>query len=209
MIYLIITTSVFNKRGYQKQNVDLTQRKDRYIECIKQVLTLLNNDVNIKPIIVENNGLTGSYLDELGCDVVYTDNNKCLLQNKGCNELLDIKHVIDKYSIQNDDMVIKLTGRYKLLDTNFIDQVKLLTKYDAFVKFFNVCTLKFHADHDDCVLGLYAMRCKYVKEFTFDGKKSPEVEFSLYVKNVVKNFMEIKDLNLQCCFAEDLRMLIV
>ena len=208
MIYLIITTSIFNIHG-RKRNLDLTHRKDRYIECIKQVLTLSNNDPNVKPIVVENNGLTESYLDELGCDIVYTNHNNTKLRHKGFNELLDIKHVLDKYDVQDEDMVIKLTGRYKLLDSHFIDEVKAHTEYDAFIKFFNVCTKKFHTNYDDCVLGLIAIRCKYLKDFHYDGKKSPEVEFSLYVKNVVKNFMEIKDLNLQCCFANDLRILVV
>ena len=52
MIYIIITTSINNKQGI-KNNI---HRRTRYIECINNLLQLINNDSNIKPIIVENNG---------------------------------------------------------------------------------------------------------------------------------------------------------
>ena len=51
MIYLIITTSIVDKRKLLTTN----DRFVRYKECITSVLDLLYNDANIKPIIVENN----------------------------------------------------------------------------------------------------------------------------------------------------------
>lgn len=66
-------------------------RKNRYINSIKSSLELISNDKTIKPIIVENNGHRQTYLDELNCDVVYTNNNDLNVQHKGVNELLDIK----------------------------------------------------------------------------------------------------------------------
>ena len=78
--------------------------------------------------------------------------------------MLDIKQVIQHYNIDNDDFIIKLTGRYKILDKSFINLLKTnIESYDAFVKFFNVCTLKYL--HDDCVLGLFAIKSKYLKIF--------------------------------------------
>ena len=71
MIYLIITTSINNKVG----NNDHEHRKNRYIDCIKSSLKLIENDEMIKPIIVENNGQRNTYLDDLDCDVLYTNNN--------------------------------------------------------------------------------------------------------------------------------------
>ena len=61
MIYIIITTSINNKVGV-KNNI---HRQNRYIECINHVLQLINNDLNIKPIIVENNGVRQTFLDDL------------------------------------------------------------------------------------------------------------------------------------------------
>jgi hypothetical protein len=202
MIYLIITTSINNKAGVKNYEI----RKKRYIESISESLQIIGNDEYLKPIIVENNGKRETYLDNLGCDVVYTNNNDIDFAHKGVNELLDIKDVVNKYNINDDDIVIKLTGRYKLLNVNFINFVKEnINTYDAFIKFFNVCTLKYM--FDDCVLGLFAIKCKYLRPFFYNCIRSPECEFADYVRKEVEKICEVKNLHLECCFADNLRIL--
>lgn len=207
MIYLIMTTSINNKFGVKNFEI----RKNRYIDSIQKILSLIKNDSLIKPIIVENNGLQKTYLDDLECDIVYTNNNTLEFKHKGVNELLDIKEVIKQYNIQDDDIIIKLTGRYKLLDLNFINLVKNKSDiYDAFVKFFNVCTFEYM--FNDCVLGLFAIKCKYLKDFNYDCNESPECEFAKHVrKNIdITKIMEINHaLNLECCFADNLRVIYI
>jgi hypothetical protein len=204
MIYLIITTCLNIKIGIKNDIL----REKLYRESVGTILTLLKDHPDIKPIIVENNGKRPTYLDTLGCDVLYTDNNAANHPNKGVNELNDIKAVIDAYKIADDDMIIKLTGRYRFLDDSFICTIKEhMTTYDAFVKFFNVCTLRFM--WDDCVLGLYAIKCKHLKAFTYNCKRSPECEFAEYIRNNKISVMEIQRLNLFCCFGETLRILAV
>jgi hypothetical protein len=202
MIYIIITTSINNKEGV----INEIHRKDRYIDCIQQLINLINNDNSIKLIVVENNGLRNTYLDELNCDIFYTNNNKINYNFKAGNELLDIKDVINRYNIQDDDMVIKLTGRYKLLNLNFINLIKK-HNHDAFIKFFNVCTKQYM--YYDCVLGLFAIKCKYLKDFQYQFIKSPECEFAEHIRKNVNHILEIIQLDLECCFADDLRLLIV
>ena len=91
MIYLIITTCIENKHGIQNND----SRKNRYIDCIQQTLSLLKKqNSSIIPIIVENNGLRKTYLDVFDCDILYTNHNQKKNKNKGVNELLDIKEVI-------------------------------------------------------------------------------------------------------------------
>ena len=65
--------------------------------------------------------------------------------------------------------------------------------------------------NDDCVLGLFAIKCKYLKEFRYAFLRSPECEFADYVrKNIDKNkLIEVEQLYLECCFADDLRLLTV
>ena len=204
MLYIIITTSIIDKICGNNTN----QRQNRYTECIKSLLSLIENDSSIKPIIVENNGVRQTFLDNFNCDIVYTDNNKLNLLHKGFNELLDIKEVINKYNIHDEDIVIKLTGRYKILNLNFINLVKNnCENIDAFVKFFNVCELKY-MDYD-CVLGLFAIKSKYLKYLNYNGIKSPECEFADHVRQNTNKIMEITDLSLECCFADNLRTLIV
>ena len=206
MIYIITTTSINNKYG--DNNAD--KREKRYIECIQQLLTLIKNDLSIKHIIVENNGLRETYLNNLDCDVYYTNNNNKDFAHKGQNELLDIKDVINHYDIKDDDVIIKITGRYKLLSSEFINLVKNnINIYDVFIKFFNVCTKEYM--FNDCVLGLFAIKCKYIKDFNYQFTKSPECDFAEYVrKNINEDkIYEIKNFDLECCFADNLRILIV
>lgn len=204
MIYVIITSSINNKSG----NKDAEGRQKRYIDCITSVLKMLDNDSSFKPIIVENNGIRGTFLDGLNCDIMYTSNNLLNLQHKGVNELMDIKEVMQRYNIQDEDIIVKLTGRYKLKDMYFLNEVKNKSnEYDAFVKFFNVCTLEYM--ELDCVLGLVAVKSKYLRTFNYDCNKSPECEFAEHVRNNInkERIMEMKHLNLECCFADDLRIL--
>ena len=180
------------------------------MNSIQQLLNLIRDDISIKPVIVENSCTPKTYLDELHCDVVYTNNNQWQVGHKGVNELMDIKDVINRYNIQDNDVIIKLTGRYKLLDSSFIDLVKKnMNTHDAFIKFFNVCTKQFV--WNDCVLGLFAIKCKYIKDFNYNCITSPEVEFAEHVRENIDNdmIMEVNMLNLECCFADDLRILVV
>lgn len=105
-----------------------------------------------------------------------------------------------------DDIIIKLTGRYKLLNLNFINLVKTDSN-DAFVKFFNVFTKQYV--FDNCVLGLFAIKCKYLKSFNYRLIKSPEVEFAEYIRKNINKISEIKHLYLECCFADNLKILYV
>ena len=207
MIYIIITTSIRNKIGAQNP----IHRQHRYVESIQQLLRLVENQEDITPIVVENNGIRKTYLDDLNCEICYTNNNNLRTFHKGENELLDIKEVIGRYNIQDDDYIIKLTGRYKLLNADFIHLVKKnRTNYDVFVKFFNVCTKEYVSN--DCVLGLFATKAKYLKAFNYPlNVKSPECEFASYIRQNIDQtkLMEIKQLNLECCFADDLRILVV
>ena len=206
MIYIIITTSINNKVGLKND----IHRENRYIESIKHLLKLIKNIDNVHPIIVENNGERKTFLNNLECDILYTKNNIYNLKHKGGNELLDIKDVINSYNIDDNDTIIKLTGRYKIINLDFINFViNNCDKIDAFVKFFNVCTNKYHNDKDDCVLGLFALKCKYLKTFNYKYIKSPECEFATYIKKTIDNskLLSIKNLSLECCFADDLRIL--
>ena len=134
MIYLIITTSINNRYGAKDQ----TERQERYLYAINETLKVLPYE--IKPIIVENNGKRETYLDNFyhnqeHLKVFYTENNKQQFKSKGANELLDIKEVIKKYNIQDDDIIIKLTGRYRVLSPKFFEYIIENTnnyKIDAF-----------------------------------------------------------------------------
>lgn len=202
MIYLIITTSIYNKHGVK----DDIHRQNTYVNSIKQTLALL--PPMIKPIIVENNNLNASYLDCFNIPVLYTDNNKNRYIHKGFNELEDIKQVINTFNIQDSDMIIKLTGRYYPLNDSFFKLVEQNPEKDAFVSFYNVCELKYM--EYDCVLGMYALRCKYVKQFEYSTiVPSAEVNFATFIRKKIDQdkLVSVEKLFLRCCFADNLRIL--
>jgi hypothetical protein len=204
MIYLIITACIDNKYGIKNPE----RRKQEYTECITKTLSILPKEIT--PIIVENNGKRATYLDEFGIPVVYTNSNTVQYYHKGINELRDMIEVILRHSIQDDDIIIKITGRYHLLDNSFCKLVMdNITKYDAFVKFFNVCALEFMKN--DCVLGLMAIRAKHLKEFAISHRllgRSMEVEFATFVRTLsAERICEVETLGLHCCFADDNRVL--
>lgn len=208
MIYLIITTSINNKYGTR----DALERRERYLYAIRESLNHLPS--NIIPIIVENNGARSTYLDNFYYNnklvrVIYTENNKYPFKSKGANELMDIKEVIDKCDIGDNDIIIKLTGRYRALSSMFFkDVIENESKYDAFIKFYGTCSLKF--EQYDCILGCYAMRSKYIKlfsEYSIDNYKSAEIAFAKYARFSGSRLKEIDKLDIECSFSEDLRIL--
>lgn len=204
-IYFIITTCINNKHGVK----DYNHRKDRYINSITKLLEFIK-DTDINPIIVENNGKRKTYLDGLNCDVVYTENNSIDTPYKGIKQYLDIKDVIKQYNIDDDDTIMVITGRYRLMSKSFIDLVvKNHKSYDCFLKFFNVCTLEYMTN--DCAPGVYAIKSKYLKKFIFKGLRSFEVELATYVReNISKEKLyEVKNLDLEYCPADDLRLIYV
>ena len=202
MIYLIITTCLQPKFGID----DEEHLKRTYIESITHTLKVLPD--GIKPIIVENNGQRPTFLDDFGVDVLYTDNNKFSFPSKAGNELLDIRSVIHRFGIKDDDMVIKLTGRYKVMSSKFFREVLDDREgHDAFMKFFNVCTKKY-TPGTDCVLGLIAMHARHFNAFEYKYLRtiSTESEIAMYVAKTCK-CKEMDDLDLLCCFAGDHTML--
>jgi hypothetical protein len=203
MIYLIITTCILNKHGIQ----DYEGRKTLYIKCIQQALKFARR-LDIKTIIVENNGKRETYLDTLECDVVYTENNLVDTHNKALNELRDIQEVMRLYNIDDNDMVIKLTGRYLLLNDMFFNMV-WNTEADICVKYYNMWTDT--TSSIECILGLYAIRAKYLKIFKLTGNYSGEVEFALFIQQYISQnkIQKMSSLFLNCLLAENYKTVVV
>jgi len=210
MIYLLITTSILNKYGLQQQE----ERQRRYEYAITETLGHLPHE--IQPILVENNGQRATYLDHFQhagkpVPVVYTDNNKLVeFKSKGVNEMLDIKEVIRRQGIQSDDILIKLTGRYRITSPLFFEEVMAhQTEYDAFVKFFGTCSLRW--ERYDCILGCYAIRVRFLQLFQpliIENCASAEIAFARYVRFCGARLKEVSQLDLECQFAEDNRILV-
>lgn len=192
-----------NPKNIDKNQIKVLHINDRiieYKESLKNNICYVSDKIN--PIIIENNGRRDTFLDDFGIDVHYTENNKESFMHKGINELMDIKSAISAYDIKDDDIIIKLTGRYKLMDDSFLTTViENVESYDVFIKFFNVLTEEFA--ENDCILGLFAMRCKYLKDFEYDPKvEVPETQFAEYVRKSECRIYEMERLGLLCKFSD-------
>jgi hypothetical protein len=208
MIYIIITTCIHNRFGL----VDAERRKNRYLTAIKGTLSFL--PTCITPIIVENNGKRETYLDyfvhnDKPVRVIYTDNNRMYFHSKATNEMMDIKDVIRICGIQGNDMIIKLTGRYRMMSSDFFTDVILHEKIDAFVKFYNIFMMKY--DYKDCILGCFAMRALHIQMYPHllkDVQPSSEVAFAKYVRDCGVTLKEIEHLGIECEIADNYQFIV-
>jgi len=207
MIYLIITTCINNRFGIQNYDI----RKKEYLHAISTSISYF--PVEINPIIVENSSASPTYLDNFkhngeNIPVLYTGNNDQNINNKGVIELFDIKDVIQHFSIKDDDIIIKLTGRYILKSPLFLNEVIKHPEISAFIKFFNVDTNEFNPSCS--VLGLYAVHAsllRYWSHLTMNYYSSAEIAFANHVRLHTQNIREMKFLDLECIFADNYRHL--
>jgi hypothetical protein len=207
MIYLIITTCINNRFGIQNYDV----RKKEYMHAISTSIS--HFPVEINPIIVENSSVSPTYLDnfkhnEENIPVLYTGNNDRNINNKGVIELFDIKDVIQHFSIKDDDIIIKLTGRYILKSPLFLNEVIKHPEVSAFVKFFDVDSKEFNPSCS--VLGVYAVHAsllRYWSHLTMNYYSSAEVAFANHIRLHAQNIREMKFLDLECIFADNYRHL--
>jgi len=209
MIYVIITASIHNRFGL----VDADRRRERYLTAIAD--TLRHIPSTMTPIIVENNGERATYLDHFQHNgqpvlIVYTNNNELRYKNKATNEIADIKDVIRRCNIQANDMIIKITGRYRMLSSDFFKEVCCEEKcYDGFIKYYNVCTKTY--DENDCVLGCFAMRTLHLHLYPhllMDGQPSAEKAFAAYATRCGR-MKKINQLDMECEFGDTNERLIV
>lgn len=208
MIYLILTASLLNRFGPNEE------REARYHTALTETLSHL--PTAIIPILVENNGKRATMLDHYVHDgkrvpVVYTETNRNPPEDKGMNEFIDLKEVIRMVGIQDKDIIIKVTGRYRVMDASFFTQiVQEADAHDVWMKFYGAYHLRF--DPYDCILGCYAMRAMYLSWFPLPMIRmypSAEVAFATYVRRSLPRIQEIPMMGVECCFGEDGRMLCV
>lgn len=235
MIYLFITVTLSPTQDSWGP-VDLYTRQGRYERCITATLNALNNlnqslsaanndlfQLNnsiIRPVILINDiGISESYLDVFkhtyDVDIVYTSNNRLDTKHKGICELDTINYAMNLYNVQDDDIVIKQTGRYCMCDENpthfFSNVVTHINDYDCFIKFYNIATQEY--DENDTTMGLYAMRVKYLKRFQFKhicvvsnpSPQSAERELAEYIHNYIppEKIFKVDYLYMECSPAND------
>jgi hypothetical protein len=194
-IRLIFTTSIISP-----------EREALYVQSIKDTMEKISS-IPVVAYVVENNGQRETLLDSIeGVTTVYTNTNTIqAYERKGMKELIDILYVGNTYRFEDEDIVIKLTGRYTLRSAKFFEEVyDKQGLYDCFIKCYNVCTNQFLKD--DCVLGLYGLRWKYFEDINYMrmlDHQSMEHVFITEVRNLVAEEKILEVEHLDMCFRGD------
>lgn len=161
MIYCILTVCL--------TDADFIIRQKEYEQGITSLLQSVKSLPNVKVVIVENRGSRKTFLDTFGVPVLYTQSDRMGTNNKGIKELTDVLECIRNYNIQDDDFIVKMTGRY-ILEPNspFIQHLTQMTTNDNYSGI--QCMIRYGSylqsvqpPMDDCITGLIGMKCKYVK----------------------------------------------
>jgi hypothetical protein len=154
MIYLLITTSLIER--------NFEERKRRYLNGITIALRRFK-DLNCKIIILENNGSRSTFLDDFGVDVFYTNSNQ-LATNIGNKELVDLRKCIEHYAIQDEDFIVKLSGRYIIQEqSEFMEALQLYRDTKDTILLYGYFYGPQYKRVRDCVTGLIGMKCKHLK----------------------------------------------
>jgi hypothetical protein len=128
-------------------------RKGHYIKS----LDILKKYGYANPYIVDSIKPKGpTFLDDYSANVLYSHVNDATLLNKGVNEAASLIAALNHFNFNEEDLIVKMTGRYYFASRNFLTAVEQNPEVDAFVhleKNGNVRT--------SCI----ALRGKYFKEF--------------------------------------------
>jgi hypothetical protein len=164
-------------------------RKQEYIKALERI-----KQFGFMPYIVESCQVGPTFLDALSNKVWYAQTNDYRLKNKGVNEAKALLHFFEHNHFNDEDLIVKVTGRYYFVDDMFLQYVAHHQEYDVFVK--DVAKLYGH-NFLDIFTGCFAMRYKYFIEFlrqlNFDEmeKKSLAIEWRLGAYIASKKEMKV------------------
>jgi hypothetical protein len=103
-------------------------RKQEYLysfQILKQFKTV--------PYILESCKIS-SFFDYLETPLLYTQTNDICLKNKGINEAMALLKGLKHFAFPQDQMLVKLTGRYFFTSPKFFTLIQNHPEMDAFVK---------------------------------------------------------------------------
>jgi len=189
ILFLAFSTSYSEKnckpRDKRKVRVILTsalidkhfnERKAEYIKSLNKTTDVLSA-LGYEPYIIESCRDNPTFLNEYSSDVFYAKVNKPNFNprntNKGIYEAKSLIKFFENYKFNDDDMIIKLTGRYYFADDYFIKLVEKNTDADAIARIWR--------KPGEAWTGCFAMKCKYFKDMlaklNFNKMQNKWIEF--------------------------------
>ncbi len=127
-------------------------RKKQYIDTMKRLVGFGYKDPYVVESVMKSQP---TFLDQCSSNVFYAGTNDVRLKNKGVNEAHAMQAAFKHFKFNDDDMIIKITGRYYFSSRQFLDTVESRPDMDAFVKI-EPC--------GNITTSCFALRCKFFKE---------------------------------------------
>lgn len=157
------------------------ERKQEYIRCLK---TLESYGFKEQVYIAESGPYTPLSFFENYCDhVFYANTNDASLINKGVNEAKATIAAFDYFDFDDEDMIVKITGRYLFNNDYFLQLVKTHPEMDAFASYFE-------DKNRGVTTGCFAMRYKYYKQMVEELDLEKMEENLIDVEWEVAQFLE-------------------
>lgn len=131
-------------------------RKEEYIRAMNIV-----KGYGYEPYIFEAcHPFSPSFFEEHVSHVFYSNVNNYRLINKGVNEAKSMMEGFDFYEFDDEDMIVKMTGRYHLMNRDFLQTIEDHPEVDAFVS----CDPGYPKPLGKVFTGCFAIRYKLFKE---------------------------------------------
>lgn len=103
-------------------HMNIQNRVDEYVTSYNIIFNLRHLFKSITIIeTVSQESL--EYLENTGLDVIYSNLGNTS-PNKGVNWLNHVKHFLDLSKIDDNDIIIFITGRYKIVNTNILSLIE-------------------------------------------------------------------------------------
>jgi hypothetical protein len=169
-------------------------RKKEYEEVLSQIKAYGYPIYVVEAI--KNSGPT--FLDSYGDYIYYSRVNNIYLRNKGINEARSMFEALRYFDINDDVLVVKLTGRYCFMSDLFMNMVMNNTQYDGFIKPIDNNTQYF--------TGCFALRARYLKEFLMQLDYDRMEYYMINVEKEFKEYIDRKQLNINYVHYLDLKV---
>lgn len=173
-IYIVCTAALIE----QQQEM----RKQEYIHSLTAI-----QQFGYEPYVIEACKKTGpTFLEDYTNHVFYSTVNNPYLHNKGVNEGRTMLEGLRYFNFSDEDIIIKLTGRYAFTSSYLIDTIEKNPEIDVFVR---------SIDHNTQVFtGCFAMRYKYLvamlESFRYPAMEQRMINIEFEVARYVKKQMQ-------------------
>jgi hypothetical protein len=187
-IHVIYTSALIPKQ--------FEQRKQEYLKSFYQLKAF-----GFEPWIIEATKINSSFFDQITNQVLYPQTNDLTLRNKGVNETMSMRASLPYLHFADDDIVLKMTGRYFIKDRFFIDSIQATSSdYDVWG-----CFGKNFVGKGHLFTGCFAMRWKYLKKIISEMDLEVAEKDYIAVEKLIGDFIHENQLRVN--YFSDLHVL--